>query len=114
MEPMDASMPAELDEGSRPRVPDTPAFQRRPRPPRVRPPLTAAQARALRAMAAAPDATLRGVSWTTARALRSLGLCELGPGRRGRLTGNGHAALDEMGPGVEPAKPEAPAPDPSE
>jgi hypothetical protein len=57
--------------------------------------LTLAQARALRAMAAGAEVSLRGISWTTARALRALGLCELGPGRRGRLTGKGRAALLE-------------------
>ena len=55
--------------------------------------LTLAQTRALRAMAASAEVSLRGISWTTARALRALGLCELGPGRRGRLTGKGRAAL---------------------
>ena len=57
--------------------------------------LTVAQTRALRAMAASAEVSLRGISWTTARALRALGLCELGPGRRGRLTGKGRAALIE-------------------
>ena len=57
--------------------------------------LTVAQTRALRAMAASTEVSLRGISWTTARALRALGLCELGPGRRGRLTGKGRAALLE-------------------
>jgi hypothetical protein len=90
-------------------MPELPPSSRRARS-RARPPLTSAQMRALRAMAAAPDATLRGVSWTTARALRSLGLCELGPGRRGRLTESGQAALDELGSGAEPAKTEPPEP----
>ncbi len=57
--------------------------------------LTLAQTRALRAMAASAEVSLRGISWTTVRALRALGLCELGPGRRGRLTGKGRTALLE-------------------
>ncbi len=57
--------------------------------------LTVAQTRALRLMAASGEVSLRGISWTTARALRALGLCELGPGRRGRLTGKGRTALLE-------------------
>jgi hypothetical protein len=92
-------------------MPEIPPSRRRRRPARARPPLTGAQARALRAMAAAPDAPLRGVSWTTARALRSFGLCELGPGRRGRLTGDGHAAIASLASGAAPATPQGAAPD---
>jgi len=75
--------------------------------------LTDAQARALVAMARSPDGNLRGISWTTARALRALGLCELGPGRRGRLTAEGLAALRDLARRAEagpPQQDEDPAP----
>jgi hypothetical protein len=75
--------------------------------------LTAAQARALRTMAAAGDeASLRGISWMTMRALRALGLCELGPGRRGRITRAGRTALCELAHAeAAPDPTETPAPD---
>jgi hypothetical protein len=58
-------------------------------------------------MASAPDKRLRGISWTTVRALRALGLCEIGPGRHGRLTGQGRTALDALAADGA-AKPEPP------
>jgi hypothetical protein len=70
-----------------------PSTRRTHRPPPRYIDLTAAQGRALQAMARAPELELRGFAWTTLRALRSLGLCELGPGRRGRLTPAGRESL---------------------
>lgn len=91
-----------------------PRRSRRGRPPgrtKHRPTLTEAQARALRAMKS--GGSLHGISWTTARALRALGLCELGPGRHGRLTGRGLDALSALDTG-EPAEASSPPGDGAE